>query len=673
MDWIDAPLECGSVHVDVSQIFAFVNLCNHKLFKCCRNSKPLLVSEGYWAEPWPVAETPLCAVVDPARDYRWHAFRCGGPETAAFLCEMESKFAFAVEFAKRLIKMKKTSVPEWALHCTNNPDITVQYISDSGAVQLSRQCDDTLKEISCQGKMTQMAMYDELRCPEEFSTTQTDTTDEAASTGEIRPTPEVIIKNAQKMLEDVLSSDPEVDMNVLEIADVKNKLDLMMGDQPEEPAIEDEKKKVTKLAEKKEVQAKKKNVKKETRKREDSDIMMGDEPAAAKEESSTKLYGLSTDRERRDVSETTTPSADDNEFSTEETSTVSIPEESTPATAESTTEVTVTTTTEEATTKNIVQGHPLFHNHAVFKEPISIDNVNNTERKDVSNNDDHFIPPMLLVKARFNAPKSVDETADETKEATTDVSTSSLSTEPALDTIADEKNATQNVSESSEATTEEVPASSASSTSSTIEPPTTLTEKPILIEKRNDPRLGLIHVTTTTTQAAVETSTHPMKTSTESQSTTVTEELTTATEEPSTLSSSESSSSDQSSTTEAQTEAESSTTGMSTSPSGDSESSTHESTTSNAPDTTSASPTLAALKLSEAPLTTQAKPVTQMRNDIDDPESQENDEENPDHHHLESNLNNEDNYQPYKPNRHRSITNNEHHHGPGFSLGKILG
>jgi hypothetical protein len=71
------------------------NLMQFSMF-VLRNSKPLLVSEGYWAEPWPVADTPLCAVIDPARDYRWHALRCGGPETAAFLCEMESKFAIVL-------------------------------------------------------------------------------------------------------------------------------------------------------------------------------------------------------------------------------------------------------------------------------------------------------------------------------------------------------------------------------------------------------------------------------------------------------------------------------------------------------------------------------------------------------------------------------------------------
>lgn len=63
-----------------------------KFLSLFRNSKPLPVSEGYWAEPWPVSDAPLCAVIDPSKDYRWHSLRCGGPETAAFLCEMESKF-----------------------------------------------------------------------------------------------------------------------------------------------------------------------------------------------------------------------------------------------------------------------------------------------------------------------------------------------------------------------------------------------------------------------------------------------------------------------------------------------------------------------------------------------------------------------------------------------------
>lgn len=49
-------------------------------------------TSGYWADPFPAMESPLCAVIDPTRDFRWHALRCGGPETAAFLCEMEGKY-----------------------------------------------------------------------------------------------------------------------------------------------------------------------------------------------------------------------------------------------------------------------------------------------------------------------------------------------------------------------------------------------------------------------------------------------------------------------------------------------------------------------------------------------------------------------------------------------------
>jgi hypothetical protein len=133
--------------------------------------------------------------------------------------------------------------------------------------------------------------------------------------------------------------------------------------------------------------------------------------------------------------------------------------------------------------------------------------------------------------------------------------------------------------------------------------------------------------------------------------------------------------SDSSSTTEAQTDAkemfESSTTDAPAS-SSHSDASVVESVTEKAPLLSSIHPTLEALKVLKTSPSPAAKKVTQMRNDIDEPESQENSEEISDHSRHESNLNNEDNYQPYKPNRHRSIMN-EHHHGPGFSIGKILG
>lgn len=57
------------------------------------NSRPLVADTGYWAESLPLMDAPLCAVIDPIRDYRWHALRCGGPETASFLCEMPGKLS----------------------------------------------------------------------------------------------------------------------------------------------------------------------------------------------------------------------------------------------------------------------------------------------------------------------------------------------------------------------------------------------------------------------------------------------------------------------------------------------------------------------------------------------------------------------------------------------------
>uniref|UniRef100_A0A182W816 C-type lectin domain-containing protein n=1 Tax=Anopheles minimus TaxID=112268 RepID=A0A182W816_9DIPT len=95
-------------------------------------------------------EQPLCAVVDPVRDFRWHAFRCGGPETAAFLCELP--------------------VPTWAVDCTitSIPSLTVQYMSDSGTVQLSRDCGESgTKHITCQGKQDRDSIIDQLQCSDE--------------------------------------------------------------------------------------------------------------------------------------------------------------------------------------------------------------------------------------------------------------------------------------------------------------------------------------------------------------------------------------------------------------------------------------------------------------------------------------------------------------------------
>lgn len=74
----------------VEKSLQFSNVCNKFYY---RNAKPLVPTSGYWAESLPAIDSPLCAVIDPLRDFRWHALRCGGPETAAFLCELSGKFS----------------------------------------------------------------------------------------------------------------------------------------------------------------------------------------------------------------------------------------------------------------------------------------------------------------------------------------------------------------------------------------------------------------------------------------------------------------------------------------------------------------------------------------------------------------------------------------------------
>ncbi|XP_064555056.1 mucin-2 [Drosophila montana] len=114
------------------------------------NSRPLVVDTGYWAESLPLMDAPLCAVIDPIRDYRWHALRCGGPETASFLCEMP--------------------VPSWADACIlkEMPNLTMQYMADTASIELIRNCqEEGLLRHSCKGKEDRERAVRELICPKE--------------------------------------------------------------------------------------------------------------------------------------------------------------------------------------------------------------------------------------------------------------------------------------------------------------------------------------------------------------------------------------------------------------------------------------------------------------------------------------------------------------------------
>jgi hypothetical protein len=78
------------------------------------------------------------------------------------------------------------------------------------------------------------------------------------------------------------------------------------------------------------------------------------------------------------------------------------------------------------------------------------------------------------------------------------------------------------------------------------------------------------------------------------------------------------------------------------------------------------------------------KSTAEMRNDInayhqsedashEEEEGSHEQRQHSEHHYDENNFSNADNFQPYKPNRHRSIAKQDHHHGAGFAIGKILG
>lgn len=528
-----------------------------------------------------------------------------------------------------------------------------------------------------------MEMYDALKCPEdEISSTTVSLSTTTVSSQDYEP--KVIIKDPVKMMEDILNSinvaDVEVDSNRLDEVEAQKKMDfdVMMGDQPSE-AVDEDKKTLLKLSDKKETFPKKQKKKSEQLKVKDDEQMQGDAPA--EEANAEQNLITTTDRQRRDANliETTTANL--------EISTTELPVETTSvddlssSISSSELPTTVEQITEESTTKFIVQGHPPHMSQAIFKDPILPD-VNNThERIEIGESEDRFVPPMLLVKAKTTTTTTTEGIVKEDKESTIDASTSSSTDQTLIDVTDIIEKSSEAPAQLKEETIEvEVQTTTESQSENTITPLVT-SEKPINIEKRNDPRLGL-KVTSTGMN-------------TQQSSTIVSDELISTTD------SSSPSSIDESSLASAVT--------------------TEEifDSTSVSPDTSETSiveaETIATLikiadaeKLVAAPLfvsdtqpstveivstttpksleITHNKSTTAMRNDINahhqSDDSSEEEEDSREHHHPhnehhehhdENKFSNAEDFQPYKPNRHRTISKPDHHHGPGFSLGKILG
>ncbi|XP_062700571.1 uncharacterized protein DDB_G0290587 [Aedes albopictus] len=625
------------------------------------NAKTLDSSSGYWAESLPAMETPLCAVVDPVRDFRWHALRCGGPETAAFLCELP--------------------VPTWATDCTvtSMPSLTVQYMSDSGAVQLARDCGELgTRHMSCQSKLDRDTILQQLQCgdqetdPAQVAATENNQLPEAGSAvpqqASRTPPPQILEHDILTVVSNN-DEDNNIDVNPNQIEDtVKNVInkfnlaDLLQNDQSlhsgemdghyEGQEKEGKKmtgKKYSPLFEKKEKYGKKGDHKAD----EDEEMMMGDQP----DETETQPIDI--------VQQAVKPTEGDSDESSTSgvvgSSTGGAAVSSEVAGAESTTvdsrlrratdgeaaeESTVSSTTVEASTTTVTT--------TTTMEPTTSSTASHilptTPKKEISAIGDHFIPPMLLVKARFTSTKAhVDSTTTteivtETPEPTSSSTSAPASTSEEITTailteetysVSDNGSDIQIVEFDVKTSSPEIPTPSEAGVTTAHQVVEITFE-----DKEMTSKLGTLSITT-----------RPF-TSDEPQSTTAAENATATPTTPST------------------TVVLPSTTTTTT-------------TTTAPPSTTSSPPSSTTI-----PTVTTLKPKTSYTfeqhdlhhdlgpdapSDVSDEQHEDNEADHRNHEELHNSFSNIENYQPYKPNRHRSLTKPEVHNNHGNYIKKILG
>lgn len=161
------------------------------------------MSRDYWADPLPAIDSSLCAVIDPIRDFRWHALHCGGPETASFLCEME--------------------VPEWISDCMVRamPQLTIQYMSESATVELFRDCgeSDGIKHMTCRGKQDVSFIQTELMCSSDSTNGNAENNNGLVNVKSSQIEEKIVVETS------IVDQFPSKN-------DENNSIDMMMGDQP---------------------------------------------------------------------------------------------------------------------------------------------------------------------------------------------------------------------------------------------------------------------------------------------------------------------------------------------------------------------------------------------------------------------------------------------------------
>uniref|UniRef100_A0A182KGD7 C-type lectin domain-containing protein n=1 Tax=Anopheles christyi TaxID=43041 RepID=A0A182KGD7_9DIPT len=729
-------------------------------------------------------EQPLCAVVDPVRDFRWHALRCGGPETAAFLCELP--------------------VPTWAVDCTvtSIPSLTVQYMSDSGTVQLSRDCGESgTKHISCQGKQDRDSIIEQLQCSDEedlASVLATDNNNQlpgvesvATASSTRRPQQQPILEH--DILTVVSSNDEEsnnkIEVNPNQIEDtVKNVInkfnlqDLMRSEQAvalhseevegvghgvESPRKLGYGKKYSPLYEKKHRYAKKTvngGERNESADEEDEDDepMLGDQPmqdetetqpidiiqqavkptadgdyadpAAMVAASGARIVNEEStgDAGVTSLETVTTPDSrlrrgtdSDREEDTMVKTTEPVPSSSSSSsssiTAFDVTEATTTTSAmpSQATTVTVGSTPPAL---LTTRTTASSHILPTTPKKEVITGD-HFIPPMLLVKARFISarpqteapPTTVLPTTSSTnlpvEQGVTDPMPTGLATsESALTEVQQkldpsstvESTASDSVVESSSAASADAhqvvhvvfePSESEQSGSLTI------TTRPFPAVNAAPPQsaalVSTIQLTqysdtiTTTVDPELETIVHSSEAPKMSTSTS-TEELDTTTIVPETMEANASSKTSPSvpSLANAVVSTMVTTPEQEVFPSSSDPKTTPEDDHSPAQDAITAVPfTSPKVELTERPTAGGHLPTVEQQmsevevnqpseqdhHDMSSEQHEEDDEEHEQHSELHNSFSNVENYQPYKPNRHRALTKPEVHNNHGAYIKKILG
>ncbi|CAG2056357.1 unnamed protein product [Timema podura] len=114
---------------------------------------------GYFLEAPPKTQSELCVATDPAHDFRWHSFNCGGMEVASFICELP--------------------VPSWAQEehgcmVTSLPSLTVTFLPEQSAVELTSDCGlDGTRRIACKGQADREEMMHQLSCEGEEESSST--------------------------------------------------------------------------------------------------------------------------------------------------------------------------------------------------------------------------------------------------------------------------------------------------------------------------------------------------------------------------------------------------------------------------------------------------------------------------------------------------------------------